>query len=48
MNPDKNGSVNLIKEIIVQELGEDVVAVDYCPMRNQLAFGGALSIGFVH
>ena len=41
-------SMTVLKEIIVTEVAEDLVCASYSPEENLLAFGGALSVGYLY
>ena len=40
--------MTVLKEIIVTELAEDIMCASYCPEENLIAFGGALSVGYLY
>lgn len=40
--------MTVLKEIIVTEIAEDLVCASYQPEENLLAFGGAMSVGYLY
>ena len=40
--------MTVLKEIIVTEVAEEIMCATYLPEENLLAFGGALSVGYVY
>ena len=41
-------SMSSLKELVIQELDEDLVCADYLYEENLLALGGALGVGYLY